>query len=74
MSVAFRLLAEEVTLAPLSDPQAPERAGPSFEIYSDVALSPYPEARWCILLERLEDAVAGCVELGQSMPRVASFG
>ena len=65
MSVAFRPLAEEVTLAPLSDPQAPERAGPSFEIYSDVALSPYPEARWPILLERLEDAVAGCVELGR---------
>ena len=74
MSVAIRPLAEEVTLAPLDDPAAPERAGPSFEIYSDVALSPYPQARWPILLERLDDIIASCSVLGADMPRVAAIG
>jgi hypothetical protein len=74
MSVAVRPLAEEVTKAPLDDPQAPERAGPSFEIYSDVSLSPYPEARWTILLERLDALVADCADLGQESSRVGAIG
>jgi hypothetical protein len=63
-----------VTKAPLDDPQAPERAGPSFEIYSDVSLSPYPEARWTILLERLDALVADCADLGQESSRVGAIG
>ena len=74
MSVAVRPLAEEVTKAPLDDPQEPERAGPSFEIYSDVSLSPYPEARWMILLERLDALVAECLDLGRELARVGAIG
>jgi hypothetical protein len=74
MSVAIRPLAEELTKAPLDDPKAPERAGPSFEIYSDVSLSPYPEARWPILLERLDGLVAGCIDIGKDVPRAAAIG
>ena len=74
MSVAVRPLAEEVTKAPLNDPHEPERAGPSFEIYSDVSLSPYPEARWTILLERLDGLVAACLDLGREFPRVGAVG
>jgi hypothetical protein len=74
MSVAVRPLAEEVTKAPLDDPQAPERAGPSFEIYSDVLLSPYPEARWVLLLERLAAIVAACGEFAEVQPRVGAIG
>jgi len=74
MSVALRPLAEEATRAPLGDPADPKRAGPSFEIYSDVSLSPYPEARLPILLERLDGLVAGCLELGREQPRIAAIG
>lgn len=74
MSVAVRPLAEETTRAPLGDPEAPDRAGPSFEIYTEVSLSPFPEARLPIALERLNDLVLGCAELGQTLPRVAAIG
>lgn len=74
MSVAVRPLAEEVTKAPLDDPQAPERAGPSFEIYSAVLLSPYPEARWVLLLERLAAIMVACGELAEEQPRVGAIG
>jgi Ferritin-like len=74
MSIAVRPLAEEVTKAPLDDPQAPERAGPSFEVYSEVTLSPYPEARWILLLERLGAIVAECGELAGEQPRVGAIG
>jgi hypothetical protein len=74
MSVAIRPLAEEVTKTPLDDPQAPERAGPSFEVYSEVTLSPYPEARWILLLERLGAIVAECGEFAGEQPRVGAIG
>ena len=71
MSVAVRPLGEIVSEMPLDDPQAPERAGPPFEIYGAVAASPYPEARWTILFERFDAAIAACAELGQAKPRAA---
>ncbi|AXS41000.1 ferritin-like domain-containing protein [Breoghania sp. L-A4] len=74
MSVAVRPLAEEATLVPLGDPQDPERAGPSFEIYSDVSLSPFPDARLPITLERLDALIQGCASLGQERPRVSTIG
>ena len=73
MSVAVRPLAEEVTLAPLDDPGDPLRAGPSFEIYSDVSLSPYPDARWEILIERLDAVISACAEFA-GRPRVTAIG
>jgi Ferritin-like len=74
MSVAVRPLAEQLTTAPLGDPAAPERAGPSFEIYSDIAISPYPAARWTILLERLAALATECLDLGNNMPRLSGIG
>jgi hypothetical protein len=74
MSIAVRPLAEQLTTAPLGDPAAPERAGPSFEIYSDIAVSPYPAARWTILLERLAALAAECSDLGTTMPRLSGIG
>ena len=74
MSVAVRPLAEQLTTAPLGDPAAPERAGPSFEIYSDIAISPYPAARWTILLERLAALATECLDLGKNMPRLSGIG
>lgn len=74
MSVAVRPLAEECTLAPFASPDAPERAGPSFEIYSDVSLSPFPQARIPIVLERLDAFVRECVVVGAVYPRVTAIG
>ena len=74
MSVAIRPLAEEVTQSPLDDPNAPQRAGPSFEIYSDISLSPYPEARWTILLESLDNLIGEAKELGITLPRISAIG
>jgi hypothetical protein len=74
MSVAIRPLAEELTLAPLDDAAAPERAGPTFEIYSDVSMSPYPAAQWAILLERLEALVDECSAYTGSHKRVNEIG
>lgn len=73
MSVAVRPLAEEVTLSPLDDPGDPLRAGPSFEIYSDVSLSPYPAARWEILFERLDAVISTCAGFADR-PRVIAIG
>jgi Ferritin-like len=74
MSVAVRPLAEQLTTQPLADPAAPERAGPSFEIYSEIAVSPYPTARRTILLERLAVLATECRDLGRAMPRVSEIG
>ncbi len=74
MSVAIRPIAEELTLAPLADPATPERAGPPFELYSDISLSPYPSARWIILLERFDALVDECRSLGKEFKRIEEIG
>lgn len=74
MSVAVRPLAEQLTIEPLDDSGSPERAGPSFEIYSDISVAPYPAARWTTLLERLDALIAECSDLGNGISRVREVG
>ncbi len=56
MSGVLRPLGEMLTELPLSDRKEDGFAGPGFEIYSDLRLSPYPENRWTILKERFSHA------------------
>lgn len=74
MSVAIRPLAEELTMLPIGDENDPARAGPPFEIYSGVSLSPYHSARWSILIERLDSIVAECRGYSGSFRRVGEIG
>lgn len=74
MSVAIRPMAEIVTELPLDDAAAPERAGPSFEIYGEIELSPYPAARWTLLFERLDAVISECAELSADLPRLEAIG
>lgn len=74
MSTAIRPLAEVLTELPaLAEGGAP-RAGAPFELYGAVGISPYPAARWTILLERLGAFVREAAELGGAVPRVAAIG
>lgn len=74
MSTGIRPIAEVLTEMPAGDPADPRRAGPPFELYSDVALSPFPAARWTFVLERLAAIVAEAVELGDRTPRLSAVG
>jgi hypothetical protein len=74
MSAAVRPLAEVVTELPLDDAADPRRAGPSFEIYGAVELSPFDEARWQILLERFDVVTRGCRDLAGDIPRLRGIG
>jgi hypothetical protein len=72
MSVAIRPIAEVLTTSPFAAANDPRRAGPPFELYADVSLSPFPDARWTMLLERLDAIVAEATELQQAVPRLGS--
>src|SRR3712207_7606227 len=55
MSVAIRPLAEVLTELPAVGPESPATAGAPFELYDRESVSPFPSARWTILLERSEE-------------------
>jgi hypothetical protein len=74
MSVGIRPIAETLTDLPAHVDDDGTRAGPPFELYDDVNISPYPSARWTILLERLAAVAAGARELGEDVPRLAGVG
>jgi hypothetical protein len=74
MSVAIRPLAEVLTELPAIGPESPATAGAPFEIYDRESVSPFPSARWTILLERLQAVVDEAVSLGGDIPRVAAIG
>jgi hypothetical protein len=74
MSVAIRPIAEVLTTSPFAAANDPRRAGPPFELYADVSLSPFPDARWTMLLERLDAIVAEATELQQAVPRLGAIG
>jgi hypothetical protein len=74
MSVAIRPIAEVLTTSPFGAPDDPRRAGPPFELYADVSLSPFPDARWTMLLERLDAIVAEAAELQRAAPRLGAIG
>jgi hypothetical protein len=74
MSVAIRPVAEILTTSPFAEDADPRRAGPTFELYADVTLSPFPEARWIMLLERLHAIVAEAAALQETAPRLGGIG
>lgn len=74
MSVAIRPIAEVLTELPAFGPDSPERAAPPFELYDEVSISPFPAARWTMLLENLGAVTAEATELGQAVPRLAAVG
>ena len=49
-------------------------AGAPFEIYDRESVSPFPSARWTILLERLQAVIDEAMSLGEDIPRVAAIG
>ncbi|MGY1640623.1 ferritin-like domain-containing protein [Geodermatophilus sp. SYSU D00703] len=74
MSVAIRPLGEVLTELPAFGPGDPATAGAPFEIYDRESVSPFPSARWTILLERLQAVADDAQCLGQDLPRVAAIG
>jgi hypothetical protein len=74
MSVAIRPLGEVLTELPAAGPGDPTTAGAPFEIYDRESVSPFPSARWTILLERLQAVIDDARVLGQDIPRVGSVG
>jgi hypothetical protein len=74
MSTAIRPIAEVLTELPALDPADDHRAGPPFELYDAVEVSPFLSARWTILLERLASTAAAALQLGSQVPRLAAIG
>jgi hypothetical protein len=74
MSVAIRPLAEVLTELPAASPGSPATAGAPFEIYDRESASPFPSARWTILLERLQGVIDDALPLGDELPRVGAVG
>jgi hypothetical protein len=74
MSVAIRPLAEVLTELPAAGPESSATAGAPFEIYDRESPSPFPSARWTILLERLEALTDNAMSLGDDIPRVGAVG
>ena len=74
MSTAIRPIAEVLTEMPAFGPDVPERAGPPFELYGELSISPFPPARWTVLLERLATISAEAAVLGQEVPRLGAIG
>lgn len=74
MSTAVRPLAEVLTELPaFADDDGP-RAAPTFELYGEVTLSPFREARWTLLLERLDALTEEAAALAVVHPRLGSVG
>jgi hypothetical protein len=63
MSGVFRPLAETLTEMPAGKEPEAGTAGPPFELYSDLRISPHLDSRWTILLERLDAEAAEADEL-----------
>jgi hypothetical protein len=74
MSVAIRPLAEVLTELPAAGPESSATAGAPFEIYDRESASPFPSARWTILLERLQGVIDDALALGGEIPRVGAVG
>lgn len=74
MSTGIRPIAEVLTTLPAYADGGPERAGPPFELYDAVTLSPFVLARWTILLERLDTCAAAATALGSEVDRLTQVG
>lgn len=74
MSIALRPIGEELTKLPLGEDGGPQRAGPPFEIYSDISVPPYAAARWKILVERFDAIILECAALSGDVVRLGPIG
>ena len=74
MSTGIRPIAEVLTDLPAYADGSQDRAGPPFELYDAVSVSPFLPARWTVLLERLEACSAAALDLGAEVPRLARVG
>ena len=72
MSTAIRPLAEIVSDLPFGTDNDTKRAGPSFEIYSDISLSSDLEVNNIIAQERFRSIIASIAEIGETVPRAAA--
>ena len=74
MSIALRPISEELTKLPLREDGGLQRAGPPFEIYSDVSVPPYAAARWKIIVERFDAIISECAALSGNVVRLGPIG
>ena len=74
MSIGIRPIAEVLTDLPAYADGSEDRAGPPFELYDAVSVSPFLPARWTILLERLQACATAATGLGAEVPRLARVG
>ncbi|HEY5787213.1 MAG TPA: ferritin-like domain-containing protein [Microlunatus sp.] len=74
MSTGIRPIAEILTDLPVTTDADDGRAGPPFELYNAVTLSPFAPARWAVLLERLEVCATAATSLGPDLSRLAQVG
>lgn len=72
MTTGIRPMAEIVTELPFDEPENPARAGPSFEIYSDVSIAHDDDVNRTLLLERFGPVIAAVREIGERVPRAAA--
>jgi hypothetical protein len=70
MSIAIRPIAEILTELPFAAADDPRRAGPSFELAGDVYLPPDLDARWTMVMERLDAIIVDCRGLSRVAPRL----
>jgi hypothetical protein len=74
MSIGIRPISEVLSDLPAFADDSEGRAGPPFELYDAVSLSPFLPARWTILLERLQACSTAALALGGDVPRLARVG
>lgn len=74
MSTGIRPIAEVLTNLPAYDEGGEDRAGPPFEQYNAVSLSPFILARWTVLLERLDACASAATALGSEVDRLTQIG
>ena len=74
MSTGIRPIAEVLTTLPAYAEGGAERAGPPFELYNAVSLSPFVAARWTVLLERLDACASAATMLGSEVDRLTRIG
>ena len=71
MSGVIRPLGEVLTLLPMGESQPGLNAGPGFEIYGDIQVSPHTENAWLVITERLHREGSQCLDLSQAQgPRM----
>jgi hypothetical protein len=74
MSTGIRPISEVLTDLPAYADGGEGQAGPPFELYDAVSVSPFLPARWTILLERLQACSTAALALGAEVPRLARVG